>query len=318
MANRNSNKIFNKGWNLKKRKFHHQPNKPLTVMTLQEESQTVDLSYVLYATLTAYFGPCLWNFLSRKNIVDNTVKRLDIYEMLQVMIAERKNDLHFFSTSEPSDTYNLETSMTGRHSVIHGFYDEISKHWISYLMAWIEVLRLVNALISAAKVKCVLNELILKKNNPLEVQISSLSAPQFLSEENIPQLPGDMNKTEYIEATKIMVKMYRCVTKFLGPVLRDYNLRNRGQPRCDSEIDVQALLFDLLDDWHKNHRTQTNYQTDIANITTAKEGRNKLRFLKILPDDGKSSLSVLCFRRKSAAGEMVSRLSALTAEYFER
>ncbi|KZS08202.1 Uncharacterized protein APZ42_027893 [Daphnia magna] len=243
MANRNSNKIFNKGWNLKKRNL---------------------------------FRTVFMEFLSRKNIVDILVKRLDIYEMLQVMIAERKNDLHFFSTSEPSDTYNLEPSMTGRHSVIHGFYDEISKHWISYLMAWIEVLRLVNAPISAAKVKCVLNELILKKNNPLEVQISSLSAPQFLSEENIPQLPGDMNKTEYIEATKIMVKMYRCVTKFLGPVLRDYNLRNRGQPRCDSEIDVQALLFDLLDDWHKNHRTQTNYQTDIANITTAKEGRNKV------------------------------------------
>ncbi|KAK4008291.1 hypothetical protein OUZ56_013435 [Daphnia magna] len=142
--------------------------------------------------------------------------------MLKVMIAERKNVLHFFSTSEPSDTYNLETSMAGRQSVVHGYNDEISKHWM---------------------------------RSPLEVQVSSLSAPKFLSEENIPQLSGDMNKTEYVEAMKIMVKMYRCVKKFLGPVLRDYNLRNRGQPRYDSEIDVQALLFDLLDEWHKNHLT---------------------------------------------------------------
>ncbi|KZR96293.1 Uncharacterized protein APZ42_009453, partial [Daphnia magna] len=79
--------------NLKRRKIYHQLNKPLTIMTLKEESRTVDLSYVLFTTLTAYFGPCLWNFLSRKNIVDKTVKQLDIYEMLKVMIAERKNDL---------------------------------------------------------------------------------------------------------------------------------------------------------------------------------------------------------------------------------
>ncbi|KAK4008214.1 hypothetical protein OUZ56_013365 [Daphnia magna] len=146
--------------------------------------------------------------------------------MLKIMIAKRKNDLHFFSTSEPSDTYNLETSMAGRQSVVHGYYDEISKHWM---------------------------------RSPLEIQVSSLSAPKFLSEENIPQLSGDMNKTEYVEAMKIMLKMYRCVTKFLGPVLRDYNLRNRGQLRCDPEIDVQALLFDLLDEWHKNHLTKPNF-----------------------------------------------------------
>ncbi|KAI9554113.1 hypothetical protein GHT06_019385 [Daphnia sinensis] len=263
--NRNCNRAISKGFN-----------------QLKKKDRTLDLACVLFATMTAYFGPCLWNFLSRKNLVDKTVKQLDVYNMLKVMIAERKNDPNFFSISGPCDPYNLETSMAARHALAHGYYDNISNHWMSYLMAWIEVLRLVNAPNAAAKVKNVLDELILKKNNPLEVQVTSLSAPRFLTGEIIPQLPSDMNNTEYIKATKIMVKLYRCLTKYLGLTLRDRYLRNQSKSRCDSEIDPQTLLFDLLDEWHNNHQTNPTYQADLATIQTAKEGRNKIFHGEIL------------------------------------
>ncbi|KZS05046.1 Uncharacterized protein APZ42_031990 [Daphnia magna] len=134
-----------------KRKVYHQLTKPLTAMPLRKERRTIDLSYVLFFTMTAHFGPSLFNFMDRRNLVNAKMSQLDIYEFLKLMIAERKNDSCFFSVSEPSDLYNLEMSMTGRQSVIHGYFDEISKHWITYLMAWIEVLKMVDDRTAAEK-----------------------------------------------------------------------------------------------------------------------------------------------------------------------
>lgn len=245
-------------------------------MPLRKERRTIDLSYVLFFTMTAHFGPSLFNFMDRRNLVDAKMSQLDIFEFLKLMIAERKNDSCFFSVSEPSDLYNLEMSMTGRQSVIHGYFDEISKHWITYLMAWIEVLKMVDDRTAAEKVKSILEKLISKKKTPLDVEVSSFTAPTFLNRGNRPPRPGDMSKTEYFASTMITLNLYRCMTKFLGPVLRDRQLEREGQVRTDSEIDTQNLLFDLLDEWRVNNGNRPDFQADIAKIETARQGRNKI------------------------------------------
>lgn len=244
-------------------------------MKSDKENFTIDLAFVLFRVLTIHLGPALWNFMISKLLQDSKSMIIDVYKLLKEMISQRISDYNFFSTSDPSDLSHLDTALKGRNAVLHGYFDLISLDWETYLVSWIQVLRMINAVKAAAAVQTIYDDLRSSKRTPLDVSISSFSAPAFVSGKFLSPKPDQMTREEYVKVIKKNMELYRCMTKVLGPALRDYYLQKHNQTKVDSEIDAQNLLFDLLDDW-KLMIHHPDHTVNVQDLETAREGRNKL------------------------------------------
>ena len=238
----NSNKKTSKS--RKPRKVFHQPYQPQSPMTTMEEILSIDLAYVLFCVLTVHLAPTLWNFMVKKVLQDATSLVVDVYKLLKEMIKGRTSNPIFFSSSDPADLNNLNTALNGRNAVLHGYFDLISLNWKTYLVSWIQVLKMINADKAAAAVQRIHDDLVSKSRTPLDVSITSFSKPAFMSgrpEEH------ELSREQYIKAIKIKMRLYRCMTKILCPSLRD-------------EWELMTQHPDHLD--------------NVQNLRTAKDGRN--------------------------------------------
>ena len=264
----NSNKKTSKS--RKPRKVFHQPYQPQSPMTTMEEILSIDLAYVLFCVLTVHLAPTLWNFMVKKVLQDATSLVVDVYKLLKEMIKGRTSNPIFFSSSDPADLNNLNTALNGRNAVLHGYFDLISLNWKTYLVSWIQVLKMINADKAAAAVQRIHDDLVSKSRTPLDVSITSFSKPAFMSgrpEEH------ELSREQYIKAIKIKMRLYRCMTNILCPSLRDYYLQKNNQTQLNSELDAQNLLFDLLDEWELMTQ-HPDHLDNVQNLRTAKDGRN--------------------------------------------
>jgi len=147
---------------IRKRRVHHQLYQPLNPMSLNQEDAAIDMCYVLFCILTLHLGPAIWNFLSKKGkklLNDPKSTVLDSYEFIKTLIDRRTADSTFFTTNNPSDLAHLKMAKKGRCAVAHGHFDEIAQNWSSYLLSWIQLLKMIDAHGTAATVEEIRNQL---------------------------------------------------------------------------------------------------------------------------------------------------------------
>ena len=273
---------------LKTRNVYHQPSgRPQNPMNLRDEDTLIDLCYLLFLVLTLHLAPALWTFLTRRsNLYDPTSLILDTYRFLNDIIGHRTSDPAYFTTNSHSDLNYLQTALNGRNAVAHGYLDEISNNWSAYMLSWIEVLKMVDSHQAAAKVKKMHDQLLAGNLTALDILLCSYTAPDFVECGTQIKKPTDLTRAQYVNAIKLQARLFQCLTKILGPALRDENHARTGQVRLDSEIDCQNLLFDLLEHWLQQLVQQPldpNMKRNVQIIETAKEGRNKVCHAELVP-----------------------------------
>ncbi len=267
---------------VKGRKVFHQPNPPQNPMTLNDEDAAIDLCYMLFCVVTLHLGPCVWNFLTSRLLFDQKSTVVDTYEFLKIIIDLRSTNASFFTTNSPSDLSNLQTAQNGRLAIAHGYLDEVSRNWISYLLSWVEVLKMIDEHGAAAVVQKIHDELTSGSKTPLDIVLSFTSKPDFMNRGFSLRRETDLTKAQYFKAIRVKMALYKCMIINLAPALRSENLRRTGRSRTDSEIDCQNLLFDLLEFWLQ----KPQYPDTMANvhlIEKAKGGRNVLCHEKLAP-----------------------------------
>jgi|694.fasta_scaffold118639_1 hypothetical protein len=260
---------------LKTRHVYHQPNPPQHPMNFTDETTMIDLCFLLFVVITLHLGPALWTFLTRRALYDVTSLIVDTYKFIKDIIGHRVSNPAFFTTNSPSDLSHLQTAQNGRMAVAHGYYDEISKNWSPYMLSWIEVLKMVDSHQAAAKVQNIHDQLLAGNLTALDILLCSYTSPDFVEHGTKIKKPTDLTKAEYLNEVKLQTKLFQCLSKILGPALRDENLARTGQVRLDSEIDCQNLLYDLYEHWLK----QPQHPDMLANVQLlelAIRGRNKV------------------------------------------
>ena len=259
---------------LKARNVYHQPNPPLNPMNFTDEGCVMDLCFLLFVVITLHLGPALWTFLTRRALYDVTSLIVDTYKFIKDIVGHRTSDPSFFTTNSPLDLKHLLTAQNGRNAVCHGYLDEISKNWSSYMLSWIEVLKMVDSHQAAAKVQNIHDQLLAGNLTALDILLCSYTSPDFVEHGTKIKKPG-LTKAEYLNDVKLQTKLFQCLSKILGPALRDENLARTGQVRLDYELDNQNLLNDLLEHWlQQPHHPDMKKNAQI--LETAIKGRNKV------------------------------------------
>jgi hypothetical protein len=256
---------------IRKRKVHHQPYQPLNPMSMYEENAAIDMCYVLFCILSLHLGPALWNFVTKKLLNDPKSIVVDSYKFIKTLIDRRTADSTFFTKNETSDLTHLEMSQKGRVAVAHGYFDEVALNWASYLLSWIELLKMIDAHATAATVQQIYDQLISGSKTPMDIVLESFTKPDFVHQGLKKQ--SDLTRAQYLKATRIKLALYKCMVKNLGPALRSEHLRRKGAIRTNSEIDCQNLFFDLLEEWLLQPQ-HPDMATNVQIIETAKDGRN--------------------------------------------
>jgi hypothetical protein len=85
------------------------------------------------------------------------------------------------------------------------------------------------------------------------------------------QKETELSRAQYIKAIRIQMALYRSTIKNFGPALRDENHIRTGKTRADSEMDVQNLLFDLLEIWLQKPE-DPDTAANVKILETAKDG----------------------------------------------
>jgi hypothetical protein len=261
---------------IKKRRVYHQPYTPQHPMSLSDEDAAIDLCFLLFCVLTLHLGPSLWNFMTRTILNDPMPIVVDAYEFLKTIIDLRSTNASLFTTNSPTDMINLETAQKGRLAVVHGYFDEISRNWSAYLLSWVAVLKMIDAHTAAASVQAIHDELISGNKKPLDVVIFSFTRPAFMNRGVSLQKETELSRAQYIKAIRIQMALYRSMVKNFGPALRDENHIRTGKARADSEMDVQNLLFDLLEIWLQKPQQDPDTAANVKILETAKDGRNMI------------------------------------------
>jgi hypothetical protein len=256
---------------IRRRRVHHQPYQPLNPMSMQEENAAIDMCYVLFCVLSLHLGPALWNFVTKKLLNDPKSIAVDSYEFIKTLIDRRTADSTFFKTNEPSDLTHLEIAQKGRLAVAHGYFDEVALNWASYLLSWIQLLKMIDAPATAATVQEIYDLLISGSKTPMDIVLESFTKPDFVHQGL--KKESDITRAQYLKAIRIKLALYKCMVKHLGPALRSEHLRRKGAIRTNSEIDCQNLLFDLLEEWLLQPQ-HPDMATNVKIIETAKDGRN--------------------------------------------
>lgn len=256
---------------IRKRRVRHQTYQPLNPMSSQEENAAMDMCYVLFCILSLHLGPALWNFVTKKLLNDPKSITVDSYEFIKTLIDRRTANSKFFTTNEPSDLTHLEMSQKGRLAVAHGYFDEVALNWASYLLSWIELLKMIDAPATASTVQEIYDQLISGSRTPMDIILISFTTPNFVKQ-GLKQ-ESDLTRAQYLKAIRIKLALYKCMVKNLGPALRSEHLGRKGAIRTNSEIDCQNLLFDLLEEWLLQP-THPDMATNVQIIETAKDGRN--------------------------------------------
>ncbi|EFX83383.1 hypothetical protein DAPPUDRAFT_100743 [Daphnia pulex] len=240
-------------------------------MSMPEENDAIDMCYVLFCILSLHLGPALWNFVSKKLLNDPKSIVVDSYEFIKTLIDRRTANSTFFTTNKPSDLTQLDIAQKGRLAVAHGYFDEVALNWASYLLSWIELLKMIDAHTTAGTVQQIYDELISGSKTPMDIVLASFTKPNFVNQGL--KKESDLTRAQYLKAIRIKLALYKCMVKHLGPALRSEHLRRKGAVRTNSEIDCQNLLFDLLEEWllQPQHADMT---TNVKIIETAKDGRN--------------------------------------------
>jgi hypothetical protein len=273
---RNNGSVAWKLKNIRKRKVFHQPHPPLHPMSLSDEDAAIDLCFLLFCVLTLHLGPSLWNYMTRRIWNDPIPIAVDAYEFLKTIIDLRRTNASLFTTNSPTDMINLETAQEGRLAVAHGYFDEVSRNWSAYLLSWVEVLKMIDAHTAAASVQAIHDELISGNKKPLDVVIFSFTRPDFMNRGMSLQTETELSRAQYVKAIRIQMALYRSMVKNFGPALRDENHIRTGKARADSEMDVQNLLFDLLEIWLQKPQQDPDTAANVRILETAKDGRNMI------------------------------------------